>query len=440
MRRILEWSLRSLLLLWTVSTLPGCSQPPAAQDGAAVKQAVPVKTVAVAEQAIRRTTLQPATISAFYEARVEARISGYVIDVQVDIGDVVAQGDILAILNLPAEAKQQGTLQAQVQRLLAEEDRAGSEVQLATAHVQAREAALAQARAESIQVESTLAATEAEFQRTRDLVERRSLESRVLDEVTKRRDAALAGREAAASAIASAAATVEVAKAQVASAQASQRVAQAETLVAQRQLEELQVQIEFGSVRAPFAGVVTERSVEQGDLVNISHQDRPLFVVSQIDKVRVHIPVPEGDAPYIDRDNAITLSLPSFPAEAPLLAKVTRFSSRLDPQTRTMLVEAVIENPERKLLPGMFGQATIQLGSATTVQSLPARAIRHSENGAAYVYRVNDDSTVNIVPVTTGSDDGETLEIVSGLKSGERVVDAHIQRFSDGQSVTVLTN
>jgi multidrug efflux pump subunit AcrA (membrane-fusion protein) len=70
---------------------------------------------------------------------------------------------------------------------------------------------------------------------------------------------------------------------------------------------------------------------------------------------------------------------------------------------------------------------------------LPARAIRFSETGQAYVYVIGDDERVSIMNVETGMDDGQSIEILAGARPGDRVVDAHLQRFVDGQPVSILS-
>jgi multidrug efflux pump subunit AcrA (membrane-fusion protein) len=103
-----------------------------------------------------------------------------------------------------------------------------------------------------------------------------------------------------------------------------------------------------------------------------------------------------------------------------------------------MLVEAELPNPDGKLLPGMFGQALIKSSQSVASNRLPSRAVRFKEDGEAYVYVVAQDGTVKITPVTTGADDGVTVEIVEGLSSDQRVVDAHLERFAEGQRVLEL--
>jgi multidrug efflux pump subunit AcrA (membrane-fusion protein) len=104
------------------------------------------------------------------------------------------------------------------------------------------------------------------------------------------------------------------------------------------------------------------------------------------------------------------------------------------------LVEADVDNAAGKLLPGMFGQATIKLPSKVVANMLPARAIRFDDSDNAYVYAISSEDTISVLEVTTGIDDGHSLEVVTGLEPGQLVVDAHLKRFSNGQKVRRLQN
>lgn len=431
---------RRVALIVTIITT-GCDTGTPTAERRKAPDAVPVRLVAAEKAEVRRTSTQPATVHAFYRADVRAQVSGYVGRVQADIGDVVAAGATLAEIEVPELLQQRNVIDARIARSESEERRAEAGIALAEAGVRSAEARREQAQSEMSRVEAALAAMEAEFLRTQDLVQRGSLESRLLDEVRKKRDSERAGRDAAASAIRSAEADVTVARARRNSARAELEAAQADTAIAHRQRDEIDVLVAFATVKAPFAGIVTQRRVDPGDLVGPGGEgadDRSLFVVSQIETVRVHIPVPEADAAFVSRNDAVTLRFPEFSGEDPLEATVTRLTHDLDPDTRTMLVEAVVPNPDRKLLPGMFGEATITLSTDADATVLPARAVRHSETGDAWVYLVRPDATVSVTPVTTGRDDGHTIQIVAGVQPGQQVVDAHRQRFRDGQKVTPL--
>ncbi|WP_442509734.1 efflux RND transporter periplasmic adaptor subunit [Novipirellula sp. SH528] len=402
-----------------------------------------VKTVAVAPTEVRRTTLQPASVHAYYRTEMRANISGFVKELKADIGDYVKAGDELAIIDVPEMRMQREVIEARIRRLVAEEQRAQAGIDLATARVRASEAQLAEAKSKLSSAEASLAASSAEFNRTEDMVKRGSLQNRMLDEVRLKRDSELASKEAVTSSVQSAEAEVAVSQSLVASAKADMDASRAETDITRRQLDELDVLLSYAVIRAPFAGVITDRFVDPGDLVREASEvgsGKPLFVLSQIDKVRVRIPVPESDAPLINQGDEVTLTFPSFTAEAPITATVTRRSGSLDPSTRTMMVEAEIANPDGKLLPGMFGQASIHLSTKAAANMLPARAIRFEESGNAYVYVVGQDETVSIAPITMGMDDGNSIEVLSGVKAGQHVIDAHLSRFTDGQKVSVLAN
>lgn len=409
-------------------------------QGEAASRGVPVRTVAVQTTDVPRTTTQPATVHAYYEAQIRSRAAGYVKTLNVDVGDVVAQGDVLLELDIPELEKREEMLNARLQRLEAEERRDQAGVDLAKANVNSAQALLEQSRSELVHAEAVLAASEAEYRRIADLVERQSLERRLLDEATKKRDSDRASKSAAESAIVSAQADVAVAEASLAAAQADLSIAQAETAVARKELEELQVRIGFATLTAPFPGVITMRAVDPGDLVREmsdggAERQAPLFVLSQLDPVRIHVQVPEAQAAFVNRGDTLTLTLPSFPGES-RTASVTRTAQSLDPSTRTMLVEAELANPDGKLLPGMFGQATIEMETKVAALMLPARAVRFDESGEAFVYVVDEQETVSVVDVTTGYDDGHRIEIRAGLESDQTVIDSHLQRFTDGQKVS----
>ena len=414
----------------------GCSQskePPTAKTIAPVK----VRTVSVQEQPSARTTTQPATVHAYHETEIRPRVSGYILEVNVDIGDVVESGKPLASIDVPEMEQQREILIANIARKEAEETRATSGIKLAAANIEAAKAELKEAKSQLKSVDASLTAAEAALNRVTDLVGRGSLEARMQDEAREKRDSLVAQREALGSAVVSSEAAVVVAQANQSAAEADLKAAQADTKIAEQELKEVEVLMNFATLTAPFKGVITQRNAEPGDLVSKDDRSAALFVISKVDVVRVHVSVPERTAAFINRGDTLKLTFPSFEEEKTIDAKITRTSGSLDPNTRMMLVEAEVTNKDGKLIPGMFGQASIPVGAVENVAVLPARAVRFTETGDAYVYALKDNE-VSIVNVTTGTDDGSTIEIVSGLDAGSTVIDAHLQRFTDGQEVEVL--
>lgn len=436
-------------LLFLLLTIAGCQRPspsPATVDssnanataiGSAGNRPVRVRTVSVQAEDLKQSTTQPATVVALHRTEVRSRVPGYLSDVKVDIGDMVKEGQTLAIVDVPEVVEQQAVLKAQIARHRAEEAKAKAGVDLVAAEVRAAEAGLKEAEAALQSVDAALAAAEAEFNRTADLVERRSLEPRLLDEARRKRDSQTARKAALQSAVASAQAGIGVAEAKQQAAVAELQAAEAATSVVEQRLNELDVQLQFATLQAPFSGIVTARQAEPGALVQVAEEDAPLFVISRVDRVRIRVSVPERDAAFVNRGDAMSVRFPSFPETEPLQVTVTRTSGSLAPDTRMMLIEAEADNADGRLLPGMFGEAVIGLNVKKDVAVLPARAVRFTDAGDAYVYTVSD-GIVQVVQIATGADDGRTIEVLSGLNAGQTVIDAHLQRFTNGQQVEVL--
>jgi RND family efflux transporter MFP subunit len=388
-----------------------------------------------------RTTTQPATVHAFHEARIFAKAAGYLTELQVDIGTTVTAGDVLAVIGIPEMASQREAQLAKIRRLEADERRAESQLAVAQASISSYEARRDKSKAEVDASEAELAAALVELNRVTDLVNRRAVADRLLDEARRKHDAAAAAKTAAAAAVESAEAELNLAKAQSDTALADSDVAKAMTDVARRELDELDELIKYAQLTAPFDGVVTHRNIDPGDLVRnaqtgAGEHGPALFVIARLDKVRIRVPVPERDAPLATVGDQVTITLQALPGEI-FEGEISRVAGALDEHTRTMLVEIDLPNPDGRLRPGMFGQATITLADPGGTLTLPANAVRFDEQGKGYVYVVDASNQVAITEVETGIDDGEQIEITAGLKGDERIVGPLLRRLKAGQEVTI---
>lgn len=430
-----------------LACLAGCGGPAvdAAEEGAAGEDGqthlVAVDAFVPERTDLQRTTTQPATVHAWYEARVFAKVSGYLDELRADIGQKVEAGDVLAVVAVPELAGQRHTKLASIQRLKADEHRAQAELSVAEAGAVSYEARLDQAQADLGKVAARLKAAEVALQRVRDLVGQKAVADKLLDEMEAKYEAAKAERIAAEAAISAADAELQLKKAEVQAAEAARDTSRAMIEVAQRELDELDVMLQYAHLTSPFEGVVTERNVDVGDLVrnaqnSSNDRDLPLFVVVQIDKLRVRVTLPERDAPLVNVGDAARITLQALPGET-LEGKVSRISGVVDENTRTMMVEIDLPNDERKLLPGMFGETTITLDAHADNLTLPASAVRYDEHGRGFVYIVDANNEVQVVEVTTGLDDGKRIEITGGLSGNERVAGATIGRLPLGQKVHI---
>ncbi len=382
----------SLALVLIMATLADVAR---AADGPAVK------TVSAQKTTMRRTSSQPATARAWHEAELFAKVAGYASKVTADIGDAVKAGQTLMLIDVPEIIKTYERQQAELSLLEYKREQF--------------QASVGVARAE-------LGALQSEYNRVQALIKTKAVTQRVGDETKSR---------------------YESAKARLVVAEAEVKSAASSVMVGRKTLEETEVMMQYASLKAPFAGVVTQRSVDPGDLVRnevSSERSRePLFTVSKIDVLRVTVPVPERDAVWVKKGDTAKMEFPAIPGE-PLKNVVARRSGRLDPKTRTMAVEVDIPNANGRLIPGMYCKVEIIMQEKLALV-VPSEAVRFDlTGGESIVYVVKDDNSISHVPVKIGIDDGHNIEILSGLSGGEQVVMGMLGRLKDGQEVSVLSN
>ena len=382
----------SLTLVLIMATLADVAR---AADGPAVKTVSPQKIT------IRRTSSQPATARAWHEAELFAKVAGYASKVTADIGDAVKAGQTLMLIDVPEIIKTYERQQAELSLLEYKREQFQASVGV---------------------VRAELGALQSEYNRVQALIKTKAVTQRVGDETKSR---------------------YESAKARLVVAEAEVKSAASSVMVGRKTLEETEVMMQYASLKAPFAGVVTQRSVDPGDLVRnevSSERSRePLFTVSKIDVLRVTVPVPERDAVWVKKGDTAKMEFPAIPGE-PLKNVVARRSGRLDPKTRTMAVEVDIPNANGRLIPGMYCKVEIIMQEKLALV-VPSEAVRFDlTGGESIVYVVKDDNSISHVPVKIGIDDGHNIEILSGLRGGEQVVMGMLGRLKDGQEVSVLSN
>ena len=382
----------SLSLVLIVTALADVAQ---AAEGPAVKTVSPQKIT------LRRTSSQPATVRAWHEAELFAKVAGYASKVTADIGDVVKAGQTLMQIDVPEMTKIYEKQQAELSLLEYKREQFQASVGVARAELEA---------------------LQSEYDRVQTLIKTKAVTQRIGDETKSR---------------------YESAKARLVVAEAEVKSAASSVMVGRKTLEETEVMMQYASLKAPFAGIVTQRSVDPGDLVrNKVSSDgsrEPLFTVSKVDVLRVTVPIPERDAVWVKKGDIAEMSFTALPGVT-FKDVVARRSGRLDSKTRTMVVEVDIPNANGRLIPGMYCKVEIIMQEKLALV-VPAEAVRFNLTGdVSIVYVVKDDNSILLVPVKTGIDDGHNIEILSGLSGGEQVVTGMLGRLKDGQVVSVLSN
>ena len=412
-RLFLQAASVSLVLLGMVC---GCNPPPAAPPDQGTAAKTPeVKVVRPEKKDVRRPIERPGfNIEAYERTLVYAKIPGYVQKWNFDMGARVHKDDVLAELYIPemhVELKQ-------------------------------KEASVRQASSEIKQAEAALLRWQADLKRAESQYAR--LKERAGGVLSQDQvDEVRLGFETAQAAVTKAQADVDVAKARLE--------------VAQADRDHVQTLLQYTKIPAPFDGLITRRNVSTRDFVQpaASSKGDALFVVEQVDPVRVFVNVQELEAIWV-RDGDTALIRPQSLMGQQFKGTVTRSSGALNPQNRTLRTEIDLPNPagpngERKLQPGMYVTATI-IAERKNVWALPVAAVV-TQGEQSFCYRVENGKAVR-TPIQVGMRGSELIEVLKKrtkpVKSGEEgeweditgeelVVASDIASLTDGQPVSAAT-
>jgi RND family efflux transporter MFP subunit len=208
-----------------------------------------------------------------------------------------------------------------------------------------------------------------------------------------------------------------------------------------KRLEQLQ---SFERVTAPFAGVVTSRSVDVGNLVSAgatlggtgSATGRPLFTVAGTDTVRVYVNVPQSAINLVQHGASADILVRELPGSA-FRGIVARNARALDAASRTLLTEVQIPNPKGVLLPGMYVEVRFAVTDSSPPLIIPANTLVIRTDGPQ-VAIVRPNNTVHYQKIELGRDYGDRVEVVTGLDSDAKLVVNPTDDIREGVEVRVL--
>ncbi len=326
---------------------------------------VPTLRVAPVKQSEKlvQVTL-PATTLAFTTANMYARVSGYISKRNVDIGDHVKKGELLAYISAPEIEWQ-----------------------------------LAQAKATLLQNKATVG---------------QLLASMELARVTDVRNGPLVERGFVS------ALNGDTYRLNLKSQEQQVEAAQATVAAQAAQVEVNRQQKEYQSVVAPFDGVITQRNVDVGDLMaSDATSGTFMFTVMQRDVIRTQVYVPQEQAFGLVPGVKAVVRVPEMPGQT-FDGTVTRIADALSPGTRTLLTEVDIPNPEGKLQPGTYVTIELFIPRKTPSLLVPAQGIIFNENGMQVA--VVKDGTAHIQKVSVTRDLGTAIEVDHGVKAGDQVI------------------
>lgn len=183
---------------------------------------------------------------------------------------------------------------------------------------------------------------------------------------------------------------------------------------------------------SPISGVVTARNYDPGDMTG----NLPILTISRVQPVKIVINVTESELPHVRRGMPASIRFDTYGDEE-FKGTVSTVMPTVDPQTRTFGVEITMPNADRRVLPGMFGRVTLNLGTAQRVVVPDKAVVKQQGSGNQYVYVLKPDGTVSYNKVQLGQRLGDEYELLSGVESGSQVVINGQSKLADGVKVNV---
>jgi RND family efflux transporter MFP subunit len=321
----------------------------------------------------------PATTEAFTTANMFARVSGYISQRKVDIGDRVKKGDLLAYISAPEIEYQ-----------------------------------LAQAEATLAQMQATVHQNQAGTQ---------------LAQITDERNGPLVNRGFVS------ALNGDTYRLNVKSTEAQLKAARANVVAQEAQVRVARQQRDYQSVVAPFDGVITQRKVNIGDLMQGDATSGTfMFTVMQSDVIRTQVYVPQDQAFGLAPGVKAIVRVPQMPGRT-FPGTVTRIADALAPGTRTLLTEVDIANPDGALTPGTYVTVELFIPRKSPSLLIPAQAVFFDANGMQVAVAKNGVANIQTVNVTR--DLGTAIEVDHGVKAGDQVIISPPVNLRNGDRVHI---
>jgi len=355
-----------------------------------------VAVVRVGRHDLGETLSISGAFKAFQDVDVHAKVAGYIKVIYVDVGDHVKQGQTLAILEVPELAAQLAGADALARRATEEIGRAQGDLD----------------RAKSMHTAMHLGYTR-------------------LSDAAKTQEGLVALQD-----LDDAQAKDLETQAQVASAKSALSSAQQALEVAQANQKQISALSDYTHITAPFAGVITNRYADTGALVaagtSSSTQAIPVVRIAQISVLRLVLPIPESAASQIRVGKTLKVHVQALNQN--FEGKVSRFADSLNEQTRTMETEIDFQNPDGKLMPGMYTETYFVHDQKKGVLTVPLEALLR-EGDQAKVLVVNSQNTIEERQVKLGQEESRQVEVLAGVAEGERVIVGDLGEFRSGQKV-----
>jgi RND family efflux transporter MFP subunit len=370
------------------------------QHSAANAAEIPSAKVASAMRGdIAHTLSLAGQFQPFQVVDVHPKVTGFMVKINVDIGDRVHKGETLAVLEVPE-------LSAQLKGTVFEMEQAKDD--------------LVRAQHEIKRAEATHAALHLDYDR--------------LLQASKAQPGLIAQQE-----LDDAQGKDVSSEAQVDAAKAAAAAAEQHTEVAHADRDRVQAIQNYTNVVAPLDGVIVWRYADTGALIqsgtNSNEQDIPIVRLSESGLLRLRMPIPEDDVQYVHVGDPMQVRVDAIGRS--FTGKIVRFTRDVNFETRTMETEVDVENKDLSISPGMYANAEMQLARVNNVVTIPVEALVLKGNQQT-VYLLDADNRIRVHSVEVGLRGSKLAEIKSGLTPGDRVILGSQESYIEGEQVAPI--
>jgi RND family efflux transporter MFP subunit len=364
---------------------------------------VDVRVAPVVARQIQRVVDAVGTLFPYDEVIISAEIEGRVDQVNVDLGDAVKEGQVLARINEEEQrylvAQNEAQLRQSLERLgLRDEKDKVRDIRQAP---------------DVRRAEADLFDAQQRYKRVRELVDQGIGSQQDLDQAESRFKAMQAALDSTLN-------------------QTRNLIQEVERFKAVLELQ--RKKLRDASVRAPFPASVKERQVTLGQYVR---PNTPLFALVKIDPIRLRAEIPERMAPWVKVGQVAEVFVEAY-LDRTFLGKIWRISPTVDQSKRTFVVEVLIQNPAGDLKPGSYAKARVKTNKFEQISLVPVRAVNYVL-GSNKVYVVRD-RKIDAREVKLGDRFEQDVEILEGVRVGEQVATTQLARLDTGSQVRVAGN
>ncbi|MEI6330936.1 MAG: efflux RND transporter periplasmic adaptor subunit [Pseudanabaena sp. ELA645] len=389
---------------WFVLSLNRSPQP----SEIASTSALSVDTLTIRSQSVANTLELSGSIRPVEQATLSTRVMGRITQLSLETGDRFRKGDILTRIDVMDITAQTGQAQLGVAQAQAEVFRS--------------QASLSQLESQKLEAQSALRLAQVTQSRMSRLQSEGAVSKSVLDDANT---------------------ALEQARARVAQSEAGIRQSQAaidqtQAAVSRAELSVISSDVSesYGTIFAPFDGVVVQKMAYEGEM---AAPGTPLLKVENPNKLELEISVPEENLRFVRVGQSVKVQFDAV--NQSLNATIQQIVPASNAQSRSFLVKIPLNN-SGKLISGMFGRIALPIGATKETLLIPTTALiqRGQLQGVYVVENVEDKAISKTIAmmrwVKTGKTQDGQVEIVSGLKAGDRIVTSNIAQLSDGQAVT----